>query len=42
MQEQIESETFTITRIGWDSFGIIYVEWSGGGYYWWEEMIHGY
>ena len=31
-----ESETFTITRIGFDGEGILYVCWSGGGCYWWE------
>lgn len=28
---QVESETFVIWAIGWDSFGILYVCWTADG-----------
>lgn len=33
---QIESETFTISAIGYDSCGILYLRWNSGRWYWWS------
>ena len=37
--QQAESPAFIIERIRWDSFGIIYICWSGGVCYFWEGGI---